>query len=230
MISTQLLHNISPLLYMIYVQYVKTIHPRSDCINMKICRYSHNTFMALISGLMFLMITIGNLQTDKFSSIENLICKSYGNNFYAYIGAELFLWSKYIEWIDTLFLQLSGKPITDLHYTHHMSTAILMYYNMTPYLTPSMYIFMGSNTFIHVFMYWYYADSYGWLYNYRKLITSGQILQHVICLVTIYATNILGEQHCKQNIYGNVLAFSLYHMYLIYFMIFYLKKYSIKID
>jgi len=221
----QLLHSISPLLYMAYVQYIRTIPPCPDSINMKVARYFHNSFMALISGLMFMMITIGNAQMDKFSSIESLICKSYGNNWMAYKGSELFLWSKYMEWIDTLFLQLSGKPITDLHYTHHMSTAILMYYNMTPYLTHSMYVFMGSNTLVHVFMYWYYADSYGWLHTYRKWITRGQILQHVFCLITIYATNILGEQQCKQNVYGNVLAFSLYHMYLIYFMVFYLKKY-----
>ena len=222
----QLFHSSSPLLYVLYVEYIRIIPPCPQNINMRIARYCHNSFMALISGLIFVMINIGNAQTDKFSSIDNLICKSYDNNWMAYTGAELFLWSKYLEWIDTLFLQLSGKPITELHYTHHMSTALLMYYNTTPTLTHSMYIFMGSNTFIHVFMYWYYADSYGWLYPYRQWITRGQILQHILCLITIYATNILGEEHCKENVYGNVFAFLLYHMYLVYFMVFYLKKYE----
>lgn len=42
-----------------------------------------------------------------------------------------FLWSKYWEWLDTLFLHLSGKPISQLQYTHHMSTAMLVYYKTT---------------------------------------------------------------------------------------------------
>ena len=222
----QLFHNLSPFIYILYVEGVKTIPPCPQNIYMKCARYFHNTFMAFISGLMFLMITIGNAQMDKFSSIDNLICKSYENNWFAYTGAELFLWSKYIEWIDTLFLQLSRKPITNLHYTHHMSTAILMYNNINPHLTHSIYIFMGSNTLIHVFMYWYYADSYGWLYPYRQWITTAQILQHVLCVITIYTTNIFGEDDCKQNMYGNILAFLLYHMYLVYFMMFYFRKYN----
>ena len=94
---------------------------------------------------MLIGITIGNYQTNKLSSINNILCKSYDNNYYSTISSQLFLYSKYIEWGDTMFLHLSGKKISMLQYTHHMTTALLMYLNTSYYLSPHIFVFMSLN-------------------------------------------------------------------------------------
>lgn len=221
----ELLHITSPLLYAGFVYLIQKIPPCSDDYFMKLGRYNYNLFMSVFSGIMFIMITIGNYQTNKMYPLYNLLCVSYENNWYAYTGAKLFLWSKYIEWLDTLYLHLSNKPISYLQYTHHMSTAFLMYFNIKDYLSPHIYVFMGSNCVVHVFMYWYFAEPKGVLYPYRQIITMSQIAQHIICLATIYKTYYIGNELCEQNKYGNFFGFLMYNMYLLFFVAFYIKKY-----
>ncbi len=136
----------------------------------------------------------------------------------------MFLWSKYVEWGDTLFLHLSGKPITMLQYTHHMSTAILTYvaFDRT-IISPHLLVFIGSNTLVHIPMYWYFAFPKGFLYKYRKLITQSQIVQHIGCLATIIYTSSI--ENCEQAEYVNAFGFAMYSMYLFYFSMFYLRTY-----
>jgi len=222
---TDNLHILSPLLYGLFVYKLKSIKPCPDSYFMKFARYHHNIFLSVLSFLMLIGITIGNYQTDKLNSINNMLCKSYDNNYYALTSSQLFLYSKYIEWGDTLFLHLSGKTISMLQYTHHMSTAFLMYFNTSYYLSPHIYVFMSSNCLIHVIMYLYFAYPNGFLNKYRKIITQMQIVQHIICLSTIFHTTCL--DNCKQNPHGNELGFILYSMYLFYFSLFYLKAYML---
>lgn len=223
-----LIHNLSPFLYVGFVYLLQKIEPCPENYYMKQTRYFYNIFMSCASSFMLGMIFVGNFQTGKFYPLLNLFCKSYENNLFAYKGAELFLWSKYIEWFDTLFLHLSGKKISMLQYTHHMTTAFLMHQNLKEYLSPHIFIFMGLNCFIHIFMYLYFAEPKGYLYKYRELITVGQIIQHIICLLTIFITYKLGSENCEQNKYGNLFGLLLYLMYLFYFSIFYIKTYSKK--
>ena len=139
------------------------------------------------------------------------------------IIVELFLYSKYLEWGDTLFLHLSGKPITMLQYTHHMTTSFLVYTNMYEYISPHLFIFQATNCFVHVPMYWYFAFPNGFFRKFKKIITQIQIVQHVICLITIVYT--MNLNNCEQNIYGNQTGLFMYMMYLFYFSIFYIKTY-----
>lgn len=222
----QLLHIISPGLYALFISMSQTITPCPNNTFMKLARYHHNIFLSILSGIMLLMITIGNYQTGKFNSINDFLCSSYGNNWYANIGAKMFLWSKYLEWGDSLFLHLSNKSISMLQYTHHMSTAFLMHTNFDEYLSPHMYVFMGSNCFVHIWMYWYFAEPKGWLYPYRQYITRIQIVQHILCLYTIYKTYMIGSETCEQNKYGNFFGALMYSMYLFYFISFYINKYN----
>lgn len=223
-----ILHISSPILYVGFVNLIQQYPSCPNCKYMKILRQNHNVMMSSLSGFMLLMITVGNFQTGKFESINDLLCLPYGDNFSAHIGATVFLWSKYLEWIDTLFLHMSEKPISMLHYTHHMSTAFLMYMNYYDYLSPHMYMFMGSNCFVHIWMYWYFADPNGWLYPYRMYITQIQIVQHIACLATIAYTYALGHEQCEQNKYGNFFGSLMYLMYLGFFAKFYIEKYLIK--
>ena len=141
-----------------------------------------------------------------------------------HISTQLFLWSKYVEWGDTLFLHLSGKPISMLQYTHHMSTAVLTYVGFDrTIISPHAMVFVGSNTLVHIPMYWYFAFPKGFLHKYRKLITQSQIVQHIGCLgVIIYTSKI---DNCEQAEYGNVFGLAMYSMYLFYFGVFYINTY-----
>lgn len=173
---------------------------------------------------MLLLALIGQYQESKFTTVNAFLCDSYNENAIMYVAEKMFLWSKYVEWGDTLFLHLSGKPITMLQYTHHMSTAILVYVGFDrTIISPHLLVFIGSNTLVHIPMYWYFAFPKGFLHKYRKLITQSQIVQHLGCLATIVYTSSI--DNCEQAEYVNAFGFALYSMYLFYFSLFYLQTY-----
>jgi hypothetical protein len=220
------IHLSSPLLYMAFVYLIQFIPPMPTNYYMIFFREWHNLNLSVYSFLMFIGITIGQFQTGKFDSLDALLCKPYGDNQFVYYSVSVFLWSKYLEWGDTLFLQLGGKPISTLQYTHHMSTAFLMWFVFNNGIaTPMLYPQVSMNCVIHVFMYWYFAYPKGGLYPYRKLITSSQIIQHVISLVSLIYVK-LNESTCQQNQWVLEIAIALYGMYLFYFTAFYLKSYK----
>ena len=68
---------------------------------MKFARYHHNILLSVLSGIMLVMITIGNYQTGKFNSMNDFLCTPYYDNWYANTSAKMFLWSKYLEWGDS---------------------------------------------------------------------------------------------------------------------------------
>ena len=125
--------------------------------------------------------------------------------------------------VGYIIFTIVKKKISMLHYTHHMTTAFTMYFNISEYLSPQAIIFLSSNCFVHTLMYWYYAYPRGFLYKFRRLITQLQIIQHITCLLTIIYTQNL--KNCEQNKYGNQIAFISYLMYLIYFVLFYINAY-----
>jgi len=173
---------------------------------------------------MLVLATIAQLQESKFASVRAFMCDGYDDNAVAYIAYRMFLWSKYVEWGDTLFLHLSGnfggKPITMLQYTHHMSTALLTYVAVArTTLSPAALAFLGTNTIVHVPMYWHFAFPCGVLQPYRRRITQSQIVQHIVCLGVIVYTSCVDD--CTQAEYVNSLGLALYSMYLGYFAQFY---------
>ena len=221
LIVEDIIHLSSPLIYIFFVHCIQFLPSIQNNQIMIFFRWLHNINLSIVSLFMFIGITIGQFQTGKFDSLDALLCQPYGDNLFVYYSVKAFLWSKYLEWGDTLFLQLSGKPISMLQYTHHMSTAILVYSHIkNDFISPFMYVFQSLNCVIHVFMYWYFAYPHGLLHRYRKLITSSQIVQHIICLTTIVYT--MSIDNCKQNRWGNELGLALYSMYLFYFVAFYL--------
>lgn len=218
-----IIHKYSPILYFFFVKIILNFNPCPNSIYMIRFRKIHNIFLSLLSFIMLSLITYSTYNSNKFISLNSLICKKYDNNFINIFSTELFLYSKYLEWLDTLFLHLSNKKISYLQYYHHMSTAFLVYFNLIDYISPHIFIFQFLNCLVHIPMYWYFAYPNGFLYKYRKNITRIQILQHIICIMTIIYTNTLNN--CRQNEYGNFFGLLLYFMYLTFFINFYFKKY-----
>jgi len=214
------IHLSSPALYAAYVFAIQQLPACPESSVMKFCRTAHNINLSLLSAAMFFVALVGQVQTDKFASSNAFLCKSYDENWYMNLAGQAFLYSKYIEWGDTLFLQLSGKPISMLQYTHHMSTAILVYVGLDrTIISPHILVFIGTNTLVHIPMYWYFAYPNGFLKRFRRQITQSQIVQHIVCIGTIVYT--MSLDNCRQAEYVNILGFALYYMYLFYFTAFY---------
>ena len=220
------IHILSPLLYSLFVKIICFIPECSKSKTMLMFRKAHNIFLSILSLYMFVIITYETARIGKFSSIESLLCSSYNNNKNVINISNMFLYSKYIEWLDTLFLHLSGKNISMLQYTHHMTTAITVYINIVDYVSPYAMIPMGLNCFVHIPMYWYFAYPKGVLYNFRQLITTSQIIQHIIVIISIIKTMMI--ENCEQNIYGSKFGLLMYFMYLFYFAKFYIHSYFTK--
>lgn len=223
-----LLHLLSPLYYMIYVFFIQKIPPCRESTIMKSIRTYHNVFLSILSFIMLCLGLYSNYTHDKLNSFDKILCKSYNQqDYYINLTNILFYYSKYIEWLDTLFIHLSNKPITNLQYYHHLTTAIFTYLGGVFYIPSYSIVPLALNCTVHTFMYWYFAYPQGIMRPYRQYITKFQILQHVICIFVIIYTSLV--DNCDINIHFNLFGISLYCMYLIHFLQFYYKAYIDKI-
>lgn len=223
-----IIHILSPILYVLYVKLITKIKPIPKSNIMLMFRKTHNIFLSILSLYMLVVIALETISIGKFSSFNTLLCSSYNSNTIVINILNLFLYSKYLEWLDTLFLHLSGKRISMLQYTHHMTTVLTVYSNIRDYVSPFSIIPMGLNCLVHIPMYWYFAFPKGIMYKYRQLITISQLIQHIIVIFSCIATLIM--DNCEQNEYGNKFGLLMYFMYLFYFCIFYIKTYLRKIN
>jgi len=69
-----------------------------------------------------------------------------------------FYWSKFIEYLDTFFQYVAGRPISYLHWFHHIGASINLWFLLS-YKSEPGWIFVWLNSFIHTFMYFYYAQT-----------------------------------------------------------------------
>ena len=109
-----------------------------------------------------------------------LSCLNFFRNSFLLFRFRFFYWSKYVEFLDTVFLILRAKPVSWLHYIHHIGAPINMGLGAM-YGNEMTWIFVLLNSFIHSIMYSYYGAALagvrlGFL---RPVITSGQILQFI---------------------------------------------------
>jgi hypothetical protein len=216
-----IIHKLSPLIYTIFVKIISFFPAIPNSENMLFFRKMHNLFLSILSLIMLIGLIYGNYLDNKLATTYNFFCLA-NESYWTTLSVKTFLYSKYLEWLDTLFLVLSGKSISMLQYTHHMTTAILAFYNYYPVISPFINIFIILNCLVHVFMYWYFAYPKGYLHKFRRMITQLQIIQHIICLSTLIITPFINN--CSQNFYGHILGFFMYSMYLFYFILFYLNK------
>ncbi|KAI0348065.1 GNS1/SUR4 membrane protein [Trametopsis cervina] len=93
---------------------------------------------------------------------------------------------KYLELLDTLFLTLKKKPLAFLHVFHHSATALLCYTQLNGQ-TSIQWIPITINLGVHVLMYYYYyATAGGAKIWWKKYLTTIQIAQFVIDLISCY--------------------------------------------
>eukprot|EP00211_Chloroparvula_japonica_P004758 CAMPEP_0119131892 /NCGR_PEP_ID=MMETSP1310-20130426/10849_1 /TAXON_ID=464262 /ORGANISM="Genus nov. species nov., Strain RCC2339" /LENGTH=685 /DNA_ID=CAMNT_0007122489 /DNA_START=115 /DNA_END=2172 /DNA_ORIENTATION=+ len=188
--------------------------------------FFHNTFMALLSLAMLIGIVLGAYLEGRFSSAEAFLCKRTQPS----VGLVPFtMWvfylSKGLEFIDTFLLILRKKELIWLHKIHHLTTMGLVYHCMNSNFIADI-VCSSLNCAIHVIMYGYFAKPVSVI---RPLITSGQIVQFILCLAymgnTLYHEAVPGAGDCEGDLFGNIYGVSIYVLYLGMFVNFFVQQY-----
>jgi len=106
-----------------------------------------------------------------------------------YIGWVHF-WSKYIDFIDTLFIILnkSWTRLTLLHVYHHASIPMVWGYLLREGVCNGTALFgAGINSIIHILMYSHYLiTSLGIQNPFKSQITQAQLIQFFLCEYHVY--------------------------------------------
>lgn len=147
--------------------------------------------------------------------------------------------TKYLEFIDTLFLVVKRKKIIFLHSYHHGATALLCYTQLIGKTSIS-WVVISLNLAVHVVMYFYYfLAARGIRVWWKQWITNGQITQFVLDLTFIYYAAFIkvrndfgffgcGDHTCIDCV-GTTLAtwagLSIISSYLLLFILFYIDIY-----
>lgn len=117
--------------------------------NLSLAIFSFVGMVRIVPQLVLLIVTWG-----FESSIVGPPVYAYGHGA-AGLWTLLFIYSKFIELIDTLFIILRKKPLSFLHYYHHCT--VLMYtWDAYTCEQPAGIYFVAMNYSVHAVMYFYY--------------------------------------------------------------------------
>eukprot|EP01063_Lacrimia_lanifica_P029970 TRINITY_DN4682_c0_g1_i1.p2 TRINITY_DN4682_c0_g1~~TRINITY_DN4682_c0_g1_i1.p2 ORF type:complete len:289 (+),score=116.13 TRINITY_DN4682_c0_g1_i1:76-942(+) len=96
------------------------------------------------------------------------------------LAGTMFIWSKWFELGDTVFLILMGKHVSFLQWYHHASVLLYVWFAFA-FQTPSALTFGMMNYIVHMVMYFYFAVSQfsRILHPIRSAITLLQLAQMV---------------------------------------------------
>lgn len=144
----------------------------------------HNIILSLASLFMNMQVS---LAMYSHSPSTETICIPRSTRLPSELSYPLyiFLLSKPYELIDTVILVLRGRPLTLLHVWHHTSVMFEVWAWLEYDFSLGLYG-MWFNTFVHIFMYAYYAACLlGVKVKGKIIITMTQIIQFATSLLLI---------------------------------------------
>lgn len=147
-----------------------------------------NLFLAIFSFMGAIRTFPHILHMIYHSGIPSIICSppafTFGHGACG-LWVLLFVYSKYIELIDTAFIILRKKPLLFLHWYHHI-TVLLFSWDGLLREQPCGAAFAAMNFSVHAIMYYYYyLAASGRRPAWGKLVTVLQISQMVIGIVIV---------------------------------------------
>ncbi|KAJ3302113.1 hypothetical protein HDV03_005402 [Kappamyces sp. JEL0829] len=188
----------------------------------------HNLFLCLGSLAMWIAGAIGAYQTYRSRGWADVFWSPNpaDRQGLQYWAMYVFYLSKFPELLDTVILVLKKKPVIFLHWYHHAIVILLVWTWMQAELGFGV-VGLLFNTFVHIFMYYYYfASNLGWSVWYKKYITTLQIVQFIgSFLVSIPFVVAAVDNHCHS---WTVLYFTwiVNFSFLVLFTKFYLESYK----
>jgi len=156
----------------------------------KRCMIAYNTLMAVYSLGCFLVTTtalgwdygyggwLRALTGDQVVELYSNTCPSpvWESTLFVW-AAKSFYYSKYVEYLDTAWLVLKGKPVSFLQTFHHFGAPWDVYLGLA-LKNEGLWIFMFLNAFIHTLMYTYYGlTAAGYRIPFKPLMTIMQLFQ-----------------------------------------------------
>ena len=191
-------------------------------------RYDLRPLLALWSGALAIFSIAGTIRTlpelvtavGKYSLQYSICVPTYFKGVTGF-WSMLFTVSKVYELGDTVFIVLRKQPLIFLHWYHHITVLLYVWYSYTDHTAPGRW-FMVMNYIVHSVMYSYYAVRAlrfrvpKWI---SAIITSLQLAQMIVGVainIWIYQIKARGE-FCQQT-YENLHYSSM--MYFSYFILF----------
>jgi len=205
--------------------------------NINFITMPHNIIMCLYSLYAFVGVVAQMIENNKTTSLSTLFCdpnkeQQRGMDYWIYT----FYLSKFVEYIDTVFLIIKAKGIMPpansqyfLHIYHHAVTAAIvwscMHFQFSTTWTGPL-----TNSFVHVLMYGYYFLAEANLIDRRlggKFITPVQLIQFIFCVVcagieAVWNSSTNGS--CKSDYRVIIFMFVNYAIFFTFFVKVYVDK------
>lgn len=223
---------ITSAIYLVFVLSLQAFMKNKKAVKPWRIMLVHNIFLclgslAMFSGMMWELIRIYfrdgafALYCDSMKQFNSRLC------WWTYI----FLFSKVYEFLDTIFLVLKKKHVRFLHIYHHAITLYVVWVCLND-KAPFGWILEITNSFIHIWMYAYYAmATFGYQPWWKNYLTIFQILQFVLDLTGLvawaYGVYVVGYK-CDGTFYSFFLTSFVLITFLILFIHFYIDAYKVR--
>jgi len=158
---------------------------------------------------------------------------SYG---YGHTGfwVALFIYSKFAELLDTLWLLLRKREVIILHWYHHFTVLLYCWHSYSVRIGTGLW-FASMNYCVHSIMYFYYGLSEfrprgrKIAASFAQLVTIMQLSQMVVGITVTVSSMVYhaSGKDCYVSIVNSVLGLLMYTSYFLLFFQLYVQKYGL---